>query len=271
MDTVPPVTSSTPATESGGEAALDYDVRTTTELVALMNEAQRAVPDAVLATADALASAVDAIVERFRRGGRLVYVGAGSSGLIAALDAGECESTFSTEPGQVVALVAGAGLVSAEARGAAEDDAEPGRRAIEELGASERDAVVGVSASGRTPYVVAAIEAAAAAGALTLAVVAVPDSQLAGLVEHELAAVVGPEFVAGSTRLKAGTAQKLVLNTISTVTMVRLGKTYGDLMVDVRTSNEKLAARAKRVVQAATGVSAAEAEAALDEADGSAK
>jgi N-acetylmuramic acid 6-phosphate etherase len=249
----------------------DYDLSSTAELVALMNREDATVPGVVGAIAAELAEAIDAVVGRLRGGGRLVYVGAGSSGLIAALDAGECEATFSTEPGQVVALVAGAGLVSSEAREAAEDDAESGRRAIEELGVSERDAVVGVSASGRTPYVVAAIEAAAAAGALTLAVVAVEDSQLAGLVEHELAAVVGPEFVAGSTRLKAGTAQKLVLNTISTVTMIRLGKTYGDLMVDVRTSNEKLAARAKRVVQAATGASAVEAEAALDEADGSAK
>ena len=249
----------------------DYDLSSTAELVSLMNREDATVPGVVGAIATELAAAIDAVAERLRGGGRLVYVGAGSSGLIVALDAGECEATFSTEPGQVVALVAGAGLVSAEAREAAEDDAESGRRAIEELGVSERDAVVGVSASGRTPYVVAAAEAAAAVGALTLAIVAVRDSQLAGLVEHELAAVVGPEFVAGSTRLKAGTAQKLVLNTISTVTMIRLGKTYGDLMVDVRTSNEKLAARAKRVVRAATGVSADEAEAALGEADGSAK
>jgi N-acetylmuramic acid 6-phosphate etherase len=249
----------------------DYDLSSTAELVRLMNREDATVPGVVGAIATELAAAIDAVAERLRGGGRLVYVGAGSSGRIAALDAGECEATFSTEPGQVVALVAGAGLVSAEAREAAEDDAESGRRAIEELGVSERDAVVGVSASGRTPFVVAAVEAAAAVGALTLAIVAVRDSQLAGLVEHELAAVVGPEFVAGSTRLKAGTAQKLVLNTISTVTMIRLGKTYGDLMVDVRTSNEKLAARAKRVVRAATGVSADEAEAALAEADGSAK
>jgi N-acetylmuramic acid 6-phosphate etherase len=211
------------------------------------------------------------LVERLRAGGRLVYVGAGSSGHIAALDAGECEATFSTEPGQVVGIVAGAGLESAEEREAAEDDGGAGRRAVEEVGVSERDAVVGVSASGRTPYTVAALEAARTAGALTIAVVAVRDSQLAGLADHELAAVVGPEFVAGSTRLKAGTAQKLVLNMISTVAMIRLGKTYGDLMVDVRTSNEKLAARARRIVRAATGVSEEEAASALERADGSAK
>jgi N-acetylmuramic acid 6-phosphate etherase len=249
----------------------DYDRSSTAELVALMNGEDATVPAAVAAIAAELAAAIDAVVDRLRAGGRLVYAGAGSSGQIAALDAGECQATFSTEPGQVVALVAGAGLESAEAREAAEDDGEAGRRAVAELGVSERDAVVGVSASGRTPFTVSALEAARAAGALTLAVVAVHDSQLAGLADHELAVVVGPEFVAGSTRLKAGTAQKLVLNTISTVGMIRLGKTYGDLMVDVRTSNEKLAARAQRIVQAATGVSEDGAAAALEEADGSAK
>ena len=249
----------------------DYDLSSTAELVALMNREDAAVPGAVGEIAAELAEAIDAIVERLRSGGRLVYVGAGSSGHIAALDAGECEATFSTDPGQVVALVAGAGLGSAEEREAAEDDGEAGSRAVEELGVSGQDAVVGVSASGRTPYVVKALEVAAAAGALTVAVVAVRDSELARIADRELATVVGPEFVAGSTRLKAGTAQKLVLNTISTVAMIRLGKTYGDLMVDVRTSNEKLAARAKRIVRAATGVSEAKAEAALAEAGGSAK
>ena len=249
----------------------DYDLSSTAELVALMNREDAAVPGAVGEIAAELAGAIDAIVERLRSGGRLVYVGAGSSGHIAALDAGECEATFSTDPGQVVALVAGAGLGSAEEREAAEDDGEAGSRAVEELGVSGQDAVVGVSASGRTPYVVKALEVAAAAGALTVAVVAVRDSELARIADRQLATVVGPEFVAGSTRLKAGTAQKLVLNTISTVAMIRLGKTYGDLMVDVRTSNEKLAARAKRIVRAATGVSEAKAEAALAEAGGSAK
>ena len=249
----------------------DYDLSSTAELVALMNLEDAAVPGAVAEIAAELADAIDGVVERLHGGGRLIYVGAGSSGHIAALDAGECEATFSTEPGQVVALVAGAGLDSAEAREAAEDDGAAGRRAVEELGISSRDAVVCISASGRTPYVVEALEAAAGARALTVAVVAVRDSRLASIADRELAAVVGPEFVAGSTRLKAGTAQKLVLNTISTVAMIRLGKTYGDLMVDVRTSNRKLAARARRIVQAATGVSDDEAETALAEAGGSAK
>jgi len=251
-------------------ADTDHASRSTLDLVQLMNAEDASVPAAVAAIGDELAAAIDAVVDRLAAGGRLVYAGAGSSGRIAELDAEECEGTFSTEPGQVVALVAGAGLSSAE-REAAEDDADAGRRAVEELGVSSHDAVVGVSASGRTPYALAALGAAAEAGALTVALTAVEGSELARHADHDLAVVVGPEFVAGSTRLKAGTAQKLVLNTISTVAMIRLGKTYDGLMVDVRSSNEKLAARARRVVRLATGVSDDEAERALADADGSAK
>ena len=251
-------------------ADTDHASRSTLDLVQLMNAEDASVPAAVAAVGDELAAAIDAVVDRLAAGGRLVYAGAGSSGRIAELDAEECEGTFSTEPGQVVALVAGAGLSSAE-REAAEDDADSGRRAVEELTVSSQDAVVGVSASGRTPYALAALGAAAEAGALTVALTAVEGSELARHADHDLAVVVGPEFVAGSTRLKAGTAQKLVLNTISTVAMVRLGKTYDGLMVDVRSSNEKLAARARRVVRLATGVSDDEAERALADADGSAK
>jgi len=251
-------------------ADTDHASRSTLDLVQLMNAEDASVPAAVAAVGDELAAAIDAVVDRLAAGGRLVYAGAGSSGRIAELDAEECEGTFSTEPGQVVALVAGAGLSSAE-REAAEDDADSGRRAVEELAVSSQDAVVGVSASGRTPYALAALGAAAEAGALTVALTAVEGSELARHADHDLAVVVGPEFVAGSTRLKAGTSQKLVLNTISTVAMIRLGKTYDGLMVDVRSSNEKLAARARRVVRLATGVSDDEAERALADADGSAK
>jgi len=249
---------------------VDYSVRSTRELVESMNREDASVPAAVGSVAGKLSKAIDAIVERLRGGGRLIYVGAGSSGAIAALDADECEATFSTEPGQVVALVAGTGLTGA-AREAAEDDVTAGAGAVEELGVSDRDAVVGVSASGRTPYVLAALERARAAGAVTVGVVSAHGSELSPVVDHELAVVVGPEVIAGSTRLKAGTAQKLVLNTISTVAMIRLGKTYGDLMVDVRASNAKLAARARRIVRVATGVSEDEADTALAAADGSAK
>jgi N-acetylmuramic acid 6-phosphate etherase len=258
-------------TESRLPPDADYDELSTRELLGLVNREDAIVPTAVAAAGDELAAAIDAIVEKLRGGGRLVYVGAGTSGRLAALDAEECESTFSTEPGQVTAIVAGASLGSAAERDAAEDDGEAGADAVRALGIAGDDAVVGVSASGRTPFVVGAVEAAEAAGALTVCVVSVPDSELARIAEHEVAVVVGPEIVAGSTRLKAGTAQKLVLNSISTLSMIRLGKTYGDLMVEVASTNEKLRARARRTVGLATGAGDDAVDAALVAAGGDAK
>ena len=258
-------------TERRSETAGDLDLRSTRALVQLMNEHDAAVPAAVAAAADEIVRAIDAVVERLDRGGRLVYVGAGTSGRLAALDAAECESSFSAPPGQVVAVVAGAALASAAEWDAAEDDAAAGARDVEEIGVGPHDAVVGVSASGRTPYVLGALDAAASAGALTVAVVCVRGSELARLARHEIAVVAGPEVLAGSTRLKAGTAQKLVLNMLSTISMIRLGKTYGDLMVDVAATNDKLRGRVRRVVELATGVAPAEAERALTAAGGEAR
>jgi N-acetylmuramic acid 6-phosphate etherase len=258
-------------TEGRPSPPKDYESLSTAELVELMNREDAAVPAAVGAIARELADFVDVVVPKLRGGGRLIYVGAGTSGALAAMDANECESTFSTPPGQVVALVAGAGFGTGPERDGAEDDACAGSDAIRSIEVSARDAVIGISASGRTPYVIGALETAAAAAALTACVVSVPNSELARICEHELAVVVGPEFVAGSTRLKAGTAQKLVLNTISTLSMIRLGKTYGDLMVDVAATNEKLRARARRAVQLATGASDDEIDGALAAAHGSAK
>jgi N-acetylmuramic acid 6-phosphate etherase len=258
-------------TEAPSAEGADLDLRSTRELVALMNHEDATVPAVVAAAGETIATAVDAIVERLADGGRLIYVGAGSSGRLAAVDAAECETTFAADPGQVVALVAGAELGSALDQEAAEDDAEAGARELRGLDVSAADVVVGISASGRTPYALGAVEAAAAAGAPTVGIVSTPDSELGRLVDHEIAIVVGPEVVAGSTRLKAGTAQKLVLNTISTVSMIRLGRTFGNLMVDVRATNEKLRARAQRIVQLATGSTATEAERALTEAGGNAK
>jgi N-acetylmuramic acid 6-phosphate etherase len=258
-------------TEAGGEASLAYDLRSTTELVELMSREDRVVPETVAGARDELATAIDAVVEQLRRGGRLVYVGAGSSGRIAAVDAAECESTFSTPPGLVVAVVAGGVHASPLEQEAAEDDRDAGRRAIGELDVGANDAVVGVSASGRTPYVLGAIETAAERGATTIAIASVQSSELARIVDHEIPVVVGPEFLAGSTRLKAGSAQKLVLNAISTISMIRLGKTFGNLMVDVNATNEKLRARVLRIVETATGASGARAETALAAADGNAK
>ena len=258
-------------TEGRPSPPKEYEALATFELVKLMNGEDSVVAAAVGAVAAPLATLIDAVVAKLRRGGRLVYAGAGTSGAIAALDAAECESTFAAAPDQVVALVAGAGLRTAAERDAAEDDEAAGSAAIRGLAVASADAVIGVSASGRTPYTVGAVQAAAEAGALTGCVVSVPESKLADVCEHVVAVVVGPEFVAGSTRLKAGTAQKLVLNTISTVSMIRLGKTYGDLMVDVAGTNEKLRARARRAVELATGASPVAADDALAAADGRAK
>jgi N-acetylmuramic acid 6-phosphate etherase len=258
-------------TEAGGVPEADYDLRPTIELVRLMSAEDETVPAAVAAAGPQIAVVAEAIAASLGRGGRLIYVGAGSSGRIAALDAAECESTFSVPPGTVVALVAGGLTTSPLEQEAAEDDREAGAADISALDVGAADLVVGVSASGRTPYTVGAVKAAVAAGARTACVASVTGSALEEAVEHAIIAVVGPEFLAGSTRLKAGTAQKLVLNMLSTIAMIRLGKTFGNLMVDVAATNEKLRARVRRIVRTATGASPEEVDQALEAADGEAK
>jgi N-acetylmuramic acid 6-phosphate etherase len=258
-------------TEARNPSRADLDLRSTRELVELMNREDTRVPAAVAQAAPRIAAVVDAVVERLQRGGRLVYVGAGSSGRLAFVDAAECESTFSAAPGQVVALIAGGHGASAVEQEEAEDDTAAGAHDIEALGVGPDDAIVGISASGRTPYVLGALAEARQAGAFTACVVSALGSELARAADEEIAVVVGPELVAGSTRLKSGTAQKLVLNTISTVAMIRLGKTFGDLMVDVFATNEKLRARVHRIVRTATGEPAERVDEALAAADGNAK
>ena len=258
-------------TEAGSQPEADYDLRATLELVELMNAEDATVPAAVAAAAPSIAAAVDAISDCLSRGGRLIYVGAGSSGRIAALDASECESTFSVPPGTVVSLLAGGVSAPPLEQEAAEDDRAAGAKDVAALAVGDDDIVVGISASGRTPYVLSAIDEAARAGARTACVVSVQGSELGQRVDHPVVVVVGPEFLAGSTRLKAGTAQKLVLNTLSTVSMIRLGKTFGNLMVDVSATNEKLRARVRRIVRAATGAAPEQVERALSAADGDAK
>jgi N-acetylmuramic acid 6-phosphate etherase len=258
-------------TEARNVAGADLDLRSTVELVELMNAEDSTVPAAVAAALRAVAALVDDVAARLAVGGRLIYVGAGTSGRLAALDAAECEATFSVEPGRVIALVSGDGAQSALEQEAAEDDAAGGRADVERLAPGPDDAVVGISASGRSPYVVAAVDAARARGTFTGCVVCVEASELAAVAEREVCVPVGPEILAGSTRLKAGTAQKLVLNMISTIAMIRLGKTYGNLMVDLVPSNEKLRARARTIVREATGVSAEEADEALSRSGGEPK
>ena len=209
-------------------------------------------PAAVAEAAPAIAAAVDAIVERLAAGGRLIYVGAGTAGRIGVLDASECGPTFNTD--RVLGVIAGGQVAVSTASESAEDHPSSGAQAIAVLGAERADAVVGISASGRTPYVLGAIAHARDAGALTVGLACNADSELSAAVEHPIEVLVGPEFIAGSTRLKAGTAQKLVLNMLSTLTMVRLGKTYGNLMVDVRVTNAKLRDRATRIVEQVAGV-----------------
>jgi N-acetylmuramic acid 6-phosphate etherase len=260
-----------PVTELRVEDHADLDLRSTRELVELLNDEDAKVPAAVGSASEALAEAIDAVVVRMERGGRLIYVGAGSSGRLALVDAAECEPTFGVAPGRVVAVIAGGPDAVAAAQEAAEDDSLAGEADLAAVGVGPEDAVVAVSASGGTSYVLGAARAARAAGALTVGVVCAPDSDLGRLADHEVLAVVGPEVIAGSTRLKAGTAQKLILNTISTVTMVRLGKTFGNLMVDVVASNAKLRDRARRAVALATNASEDEVDAALTAADGDAK
>ena len=250
-------------TEAAASRFADLELRTSRELVRLLNEEDASVPAAVADAGDKLATAIDAIIERLDAGGRLIYVGAGTSGALAAMDAAECGPTFGSPPGEVVAVVA-----SGEE---GEDDSERGASDLQALGVGPGDAVVAVTASGSTPYVLAALEVAKTAGALRVAVVSVRGSAASLLADYEVAVVVGPEAIAGSTRLKAGTAQKLVLNTISTVTMVRLGRTYAGLMVSVAQDNAKLRERARRNVVLASGAPEEEVDAALADAGGDTK
>ena len=260
-----------PVTEQRSAAGADLDLRSTAELVSLINAEDATVAGAVAAAAAELAAAIDAIVARLESGGRLVYVGAGSSGRLALVDAAECGPTFGIPDGLVTAIVAGGPHALAVAQEAAEDDEAAGAADVTAADVSAADSVVGLSAGGRTPYVLAALREARAAGALTVAVTCAAGSPLGALAEHEVSIVVGPEVIAGSTRMKAGTAQKLVLNTISTVSMIRLGRTFGNLMVDVVASNEKLRARARRAIAQATGASDDAVDAALAAADGEVK
>jgi N-acetylmuramic acid 6-phosphate etherase len=258
-------------TEAHRRDLRDIDLLPTAELVRLMNAEDAAVPAAVAAASPQVVTVVDATVERLRRGGRLIYIGAGTPGRLGVLDASEIPPTFNAPPEQVVGILAGAPAALTEAVEFAEDDLEAGRQAIVDLSVGPDDVVIGVTSSGTTPYVLAAVKEANASGALTVALVCNPTSPLASLAGLEIATLVGPEFITGSTRLKAGTAQKLVLNMLSTLTMVRLGRTFGNLMVDVRVSNDKLAARAVRIVALASDTDQQRAEEALEKAGGEPK
>jgi N-acetylmuramic acid 6-phosphate etherase len=241
-------------TEAFRPELAEIDRLPTLEIARTMNAEDATVPAAVAAQLPSIAAAIDGIADRMARGGRLVYAGAGTAGRLGVLDASECPPTFNTTPGQeVVGLIAGGPGAMVTSVEGAEDSKALAATDLDALGLTAADSVVGVSASGRTPYAVGAVEHARALGALTVGLSCNAGSPLAAAADHGIEVVVGPELVSGSTRLKAGTAQKLVLNMLSTITMIRLGKTYGNLMVDVRASNEKLRARSRRIVSLATG------------------
>ncbi len=259
-----------PGTEAANARTRDLDLMETSELVAVLAHEQELAASAVLRATPAIGHAVDAIVARLLRGGRLHYVGAGTSGRIAMLDAAECPPTFGTAPSLVVAHLAGGEAALVRAVEGAEDDAEAGAETVR-TAVSAADAVVGISASGGAAFVVAALRTARRLGALTVAVTSVADSALADVAEFPIAIDTGAEPIAGSTRLKGGTAAKLVLNAISTATMVRLGRVHDNLMVDVVATNVKLHARAMRLVEQLGPVDSERARELLERAEGNVK
>ncbi|WP_326628390.1 MULTISPECIES: N-acetylmuramic acid 6-phosphate etherase [unclassified Streptomyces] len=258
-------------TEAFRPELAEIDRLDTLEIARIMNGEDRTVPTAVAARLPEIAAAIDGTAARMARGGRLIYAGAGTPGRLGILDASECPPTFNTDPSEVIGLIAGGPSAIITAVEGAEDSKELAAADLDALDLTPDDTVVGISASGRTPYAIGAVEHARAKGALTIGLSCNADSALGAAAEHPIEIVVGPELLTGSTRLKAGTAQKLVLNMLSTITMIRLGKTYGNLMVDVRASNEKLRARSRRIVSLATGASDEEIEAALAATDGEVK
>ncbi|MET8023518.1 N-acetylmuramic acid 6-phosphate etherase [Streptomyces avermitilis] len=258
-------------TEAFRPELAEIDQLPTLEIARLMNGEDATVPAAVAARLPQIAAAIDAIADRMARGGRLVYAGAGTAGRLGVLDASECPPTFNTDPSEVVGLIAGGPSAMVTSVEGAEDSKKLAAEDLAGLGLTADDTVVGVSASGRTPYAIGAVEYARARGALTVGLSCNAGSALGAAADHGIEIVAGPELLTGSTRLKAGTAQKLVLNMLSTITMIRLGKTYGNLMVDVRASNEKLRARSRRIVALATGATDEEIERALEATDGEVK
>ena len=246
-------------TEQRNPRTLDVDALTTREILALMNDEDAGVAAAVRQVLPAIERVVEEIVTRWQRGGRLFYFGAGTSGRLGVLDASECPPTFSTPPELVQGFIAGGDRALRRSVEFAEDRPESGAEDVSRAGAGEHDVVVGIAASGATPYALGVVAEARRRGAFTVALACNPGSLLGADVDQAIEVAVGPEVVTGSTRLKAGTAQKLVLNMLTTASMIRSGKVYGNLMVDLTASNAKLRRRALRIVATVTGLSGAEA------------
>ena len=258
-------------TEARNPASAEIDRLPTLEILRIMNGEDARVAEAVARELPRIAAAVDAIVERLERGGRLIYVGAGTSGRLGVLDAAECSPTFGTPPEMVVGVIAGGERALRESVEGAEDSEEQGHADLALLAVTGRDAVVGLTASGTTLYVLGALAEARPRGALTVGVTCNRGTPLEALADIAITPIVGPEVIAGSTRLKAGTAQKMVLNILSTAAMIRLGKTYSNLMVDLQATNSKLRWRALRIVMEATALSEEEAASLLERCAGEVK
>lgn len=240
------------ATEKRNSKTLRLDELTTAEILAIMNEEDKTVPQAIKQVLPTIEKIVNGVISTFQAGGRLIYLGAGTSGRLGVLDAVECVPTFGVEPSQVVGLIAGGEKAFVQAVEGAEDSMILGETDLKELALTENDYVIGIAASGRTPYVIGGLDYAKRIGARTAAVSCNADAAISKHAELAVEVVTGPEVLTGSTRLKAGTAQKLVLNMISTASMIGVGKIYKNLMVDVKPTNEKLVERAKRIIMEAT-------------------
>ncbi len=258
-------------TEAANPASTEIDALSALEIVRVINEADAEVPAAVGRESESIAAAVDIITHRLRQGGRLLYIGAGTSGRLAVLDASECPPTFNTPPEMVLGIIAGGYVALHSAAEGAEDHPEAAVSDLQDRMLCADDVLVGIATSGRTPYVIGGLKYARQIGAAAIGLTCNANSELATVCDLVIAPVVGPEIITGSTRMKAGTATKLVLNMLSTATMVRLGKTYGNLMVDLRATNMKLTARAQRLAAELTGLSEPEVAPHLEACDGELK
>ncbi len=255
-------------TEARNPRSATIDQMSALEIVRLMNDEDARATSAVLAEATAIAAAIEAAADRFRRGGRLIYLGAGTSGRLGVLDASECPPTFSTPPGMVIGVIAGGSAALTRAIEGAEDEADRGACDLADLDPTRLDLVVGIATSGRTPYVLGAIDHAKGLGITTVGIACNKPSLLGSRVDIEIAPIVGAEVIAGSTRLKAGTATKMILNMITTGAMIRIGKTYGDRMIDLTPTNEKLRIRSRRMLREIAGVDDATARELLAKTNG---
>ena len=251
-------------TEKVNERSSQIDISTTKEMLEIINEEDILVPEAVRKEIPNIVKAVDAIADSIKNGGKLFYIGAGTSGRLGILDAAECPPTYGTKPELVQGIIAGGNTAIFKAVECAEDSEDLGKQDIIGHGITNKDVLVGITASGRTPYVIGALNEAKRIGAVTVGLSNNKDSKINEIVDIAITPLVGPEVVMGSTRMKSGTSQKLVLNMLTTGAMIKLGKVYGNLMVDLKPTNLKLVDRTKRIVVYATGVSSEEAESCLE-------